>query len=446
MSAPRSPPRGDSPLGRRIALVAALVLLALRPNSAAGDDVSRTLLVHSRLVRGGKNVPRPNLGDLCDRAHLRRALKRHADTNKNIVIAVSNAANSPAFVEMTSWYVKDLKRTQTPYLFLAMTDEQCRGIEQIIVAVERAPRFSVPRCGVCKSGLPTKTPLQDHMMLMRLRYTLLRDTVHLGYNGFVSDIDIVFHANPFVYLDQLKEYAMTVMMEGLPVKVNSGVFFARGDAEPSGAERHVAKKILNDFVQRQAWPHAHPDEFVDKIYINFQDGVKRSMDDACQALGHSRSGLIEHATNDQDMLQDVLNSASASGFTESRVYRGLRQRLEHQRNNQSGVDKLEKESTRSEAVVRSDPWDSETARKTFGCYPRDGNPQMQWVEVRDGNHRVERLLAAPSWLVEGPGGGGHCFENRDLVPSAIRHCVGKNPKCLYPTRWRPGAWPEGEER
>jgi len=399
---------------------------------------------------GGNNASRPkNLGDLCDRAHLRHALHWHADANKNIVIAVSNAASSPAFVEMTSWYVKDLKRTQTPYLFLALTDEQCEGIEQIIVAAEeRAPHISKPRCGVCRTGLPTEIPLQDHMMLMRLRYTLLSDTVHLGYNGLVSDIDIIFHANPFVYLDQLKEYAMTVMMEGFPVKANSGVFFARGDTDPSGAERHVAKKILSDFVQRQAWPHEHPDEFIGKIYINFQDGVKRSMDDVCQAMGLSPSGLIEHATNDQDMLQDVLDSASASGFTESRVYRGLRQRLEQQRGNQSGVEKLGKESSQSQAVGRSDdlsklPIFSETARRTFGCYPRDGNPQMKWVELRDGDHQVERLLAAPTWLVEGPGGGSQCFENPDLVPSAIRHCVGKNPECLYPARWRPGAWPEG---
>ena len=386
---------------------------------------------------------RASLGDLCDRAKLKLALTWHADANKNIVIAVSNAAKSPAFVEMTRWYVKDLKRTRTPYLFLAMTDEQCEGIEQIIDEA-----LLTPRCGVCRTGLPTKTPLQDHMMLMRLRYKLLSDTVHLGYNGLVSDIDIVFHANPFVYLDQLKEYSMTVMMEGFPVKANSGVFFARGDADPNGVERHAAKKILSDFVRRQAWPHEHPDELVDKIYINFRDGVKRSMVDAGQAFGLSPSGLIEHATNDQDMLQDVLDSASASGFTESQVYRGLRQRLEQQRGNQSGVDKVQQESSQTRAVGRTDdlsklPIFSESASKEFGCYPRDGNAQMRWVEMRDGNHQIERLLAAPSWLVEGPGGGGHCFENPELAPSAMRHCVGKDPECLYPKRWRPGAWPEG---
>ena len=378
---------------------------------------------------------RASLGDLCDRPKLKLALTWHADANKNIVIAVSNGAKSPAFVEMTRWYVKDLKRTLTPYLFLAMTDEQCEGIERII----DESRLTPPRCGVCTTGLPTETPLQDHMTLMRLRYKLLSDVVHLGYNGLVSDIDIVFHANPFVYLDQLKEYAMTVMMEGFPVKANSGVFFARGDADPDGVKRHAAKKILSDFVKRQAWPHEHPDEFVDKIYINFHDGVKRSMVDAGRAFGLSPSGLIEHATNDHDMLQDVLDSASASGFTESRVYRGLRRRLEQQRGNQSGADKVEQESSQTRAVGRADPWDSESARKEFGCYPRDGDPQLRWVEMRAGYHRIERLLAAPSWLVEGPGGGGHCFENPELPPSAIRHCVGKDPGCLYPERWRPGA-------
>jgi hypothetical protein len=36
-----------------------------------------------------------------------------------------------------------------------------------------APHVSKPRCGVCKSGFPTKNQLNDPMMLMRLRYKLL---------------------------------------------------------------------------------------------------------------------------------------------------------------------------------------------------------------------------------------------------------------------------------
>ena len=168
------------------------------------------------------------------------------------------------------------------------------------------------------------------------------------------------------------------------------------------------------------------------------------------AFGDSESSLIQHVTDDQDMLQDVLDSASASGFSEGRVYRGLRMKLEEQQGNQSGADKIAHDSMETRAVVNTAdqkdiPDFSKTAGKEFGCYLERENveQQMQWVELRDGNHQVEKLLAAPSWLIQGPGGDQICFTNEELATSAIRHCVGKDPKCLYPKRWRPGAVPEG---
>ena len=45
---------------------------------------------------------------------------------------VSNAADTPAFVEMTRWYVRGMHRTHTPYLFMTMNDAQCQFIQQII--------------------------------------------------------------------------------------------------------------------------------------------------------------------------------------------------------------------------------------------------------------------------------------------------------------------------
>lgn len=50
-------------------------------------------------------------------------------------------------------------------------------------------------------------------MLQRLRYKLLYDTIRLGHNGLISDLDIVFHLNPFPFLDRLKTYAMTAWIE-----------------------------------------------------------------------------------------------------------------------------------------------------------------------------------------------------------------------------------------
>ena len=121
---------------------------------------------------------RASLGDLCERAHLKRALDRRADANKNIVLVVSNAAATPAFMEMTSWWVKDMQKTNTPYLFMTMSDEQCEAIEILIdealsggAARNRKLGRHMPRCGRCESGLPPKKDrMRDHMMLMRLRY------------------------------------------------------------------------------------------------------------------------------------------------------------------------------------------------------------------------------------------------------------------------------------
>ena len=44
---------------------------------------------------------RASLGDLCERAHLKRALDHRADANKNIVLAVSNAAGRLAVTKNT---------------------------------------------------------------------------------------------------------------------------------------------------------------------------------------------------------------------------------------------------------------------------------------------------------------------------------------------------------
>jgi hypothetical protein len=143
-----------------------------------------------------------------------------------------------------------------------------------------------------------------------------------------------------------------------------------------------------------------------KIFINY--GVmsaKQVAEELANKIGHSEPSLIQHVTDDQDMLQDVIDSASATGFVESRVYRGLRIKLEQMRGNESGVEMVALSSRLSKAVVHAadkseHPNFSETAGKVFGCYT---DAPMEWVELRHDHNPVERLLAAPTWLVEGPG-------------------------------------------
>ena len=83
--------RAPRPLLRRLHLLLALLLLATAP-SPVDAATSR----------------RPNLGDLCSpgNKHLHAALTARADVGKNIVLAVSNGNENPAFVEMTRWFVR----------------------------------------------------------------------------------------------------------------------------------------------------------------------------------------------------------------------------------------------------------------------------------------------------------------------------------------------------
>ena len=162
-----------------------------------------------------------------------------------------------------------------------------------------------------------------------------------------------------------------------------------------GNERHVAKKVLSDFVRRQAWPYEHTDEMHAKIFINY--GVmsaKQVAEELANKIGHSEPSLIQHVTDDQDMLQDVLDSASATGFVESRVYRALRIMLEQKRGNESGVEMVALSSRLSKAVVRAadkseHPNFSETAGKVFGCYT---DAPMEWVELRHEHHPVFTVM------------------------------------------------------
>jgi hypothetical protein len=44
----------------------------------------------------------------------------------------------------------------------------------------------------------------------------------------VSDLDVVFRANPFVALDQLKGFDVVSWMESTPIQANGGLNFVRG--------------------------------------------------------------------------------------------------------------------------------------------------------------------------------------------------------------------------
>jgi hypothetical protein len=46
--------------------------------------------------------------------------------------------------------------------------------------------------------------------------------------GMVSDLDVVFRANPFVALDQLKGFDVVSWMESTPIQANGGLNFVRG--------------------------------------------------------------------------------------------------------------------------------------------------------------------------------------------------------------------------
>jgi hypothetical protein len=135
------------------------------------------LLLGGRFLSAAETKSQENLGDLCESgsAALRAALFRRGDAGKNVVLAVSDAGAGASFVEMTKWFVRDLERTGTPYLFMTMRAEQCDAIQEVIREAlewtpsagptnatskwQRSPGNSAPRCGYC--GLGYKHMLSD---------------------------------------------------------------------------------------------------------------------------------------------------------------------------------------------------------------------------------------------------------------------------------------------
>ena len=529
-----------------VALISVFALSCARPAAAAGR--------------------RANLGDFCapgNSRHLRDALKARSDAGKNVVLAVSNGGDGAPFTEMTRWFVRDVERTGTPYLFMAMDEEQCDHIEDTIqeglawdppegwagpdprssskgfrrhrhrhrrralllshsnddndtsnsssgdtlvveegtddhlddaaVAVaagggrpshgsphpgsrlgatsrrsllqqnsqndatagkhhvarewHRSPGAEEPRCGYC--SLRYKNMVRDAMMLQRLRYKLLFDTIHLGHNGLISDLDIVFHENPFPYLDQLKKHAMSGWLEGMPLKANGGLFFARGDKDPkTGKNRLLARWVLGEFLRRQH-------EVFRDITVGWRkigEGVRppMPMEEVRQRFSDIPM-VIQHVTDDQDMIRDTMESATGAGIVEYQAYRGMRMRIsKDERGDDADTQRIGEEANLSPArdkIQHDDPdgWPdfSNTAGKTLRCYEvtRGASP---WVALTvPGTGVTETIVRAPDWLLRGPEHQCDHVGDMNLRPAAVVHCVGKKVECLYPAKFRPGAIPEG---
>lgn len=453
------------------------------------------LIAASSVRPGSAASRRPNLGDFCapgNSRHLLEALKHRSDGGKNVVLAVSNGGDSAAFHEMTEWWVRDVERTGTPYLFMAMDEAQCDKIEDNLEAGlkwdppegwadgaasrvtgsrralldgpkaaeehsrndwRRSPGASAPRCGYC--SLRYNNMVADHMMLQRLRYKLLFDVIHLGFNGLIADLDIVFHQNPFIYLDRLKPFAMSAWLEGLPVATNGGLFFARGDKDPkTGRDRVVARWVLGEFLRRQHEVFRNPEVGWKAIGDNLVP--KMSMEDVRSHYG-DKASFIQHVTDDQDMIRDALNSATGGGITEKAAYRGRTHELAlHTNHNATDAERIQREAHESPArdkVREKDPdWPdfSDTAVKELACYSHEEAGRTPgWVELSiPGTGVVEKIVRAPDWLLRGPPQPVECGGDarRGMRPAAVVHCVGKAPNCLYPEKWRPGAKPEGHVR
>jgi len=280
-----------------------------------------------------------------------------------------------------------------------------------------------------------------------MRYKLLLDIIHHGFNGLVSDLDIVFHGNPFTeYFDRLNHFAMASWVEMVPLKVNGGIFFARGDKDPQGQDRIVARWVLSEFVRRLHKAFRFPDEEIAKV-IAYRPDLTVETFKASNSFFEDPPYIVQHVTDDQDLMRDCLESASATGYFDLMAYRGLRERLEEERGNTTGVDLIQDQAWETRAVMHERyQWNhgewpdfKRTAGANFRCYV---SRQPPWVELSvPGTRHIERFVKAPDWLLRGqaPCKSG----DANLRPAVVQHCVGKEPSCLYPPMWRPGALPEG---
>lgn len=246
----------------------------------------------------------------------------------------------------------------------------------------------------------------------------------------------MYYENPFLYFDQLRRYAISGWFEAGPFRPNGGLFFARGDS--SSQIRKLARRVLHDFVRRQGEVFHDPEVGWRAIGqgvvpVMAMEEVRDKYPDV--------AFMIQHVTDDQDMLRDCLESAARAKRTEDLAYRGLRVRIAEGRSNNTDMNRIQSEPHALPTIfdlqsVSPEFWPdfSQTAGKTLGCYSSTSSGSVgSFVELSTGTKQGERILVAPEWLLRGP--QGSCDEH-SLRPAAVVHCVGKKPACLYPKAWR----------
>ena len=69
--------------------------------------------------------------------------------------------DAPEFVEMSSWFVRDMERTGTPYMFLAMDESQCDSVETMIENALAKDKDKYPDNLVNPNAAPVTDPAPE---------------------------------------------------------------------------------------------------------------------------------------------------------------------------------------------------------------------------------------------------------------------------------------------
>ena len=247
----------------------------------------------------------------------------------------------------------------------------------------------------------------------------------------ISDLDIVFRANPFVALDQLTEFDVVSWMESTPIQANGGLNFVRGwnggdggnggDGDGNGGggagdggdggdggrvgfrrPRHkVAEWMLAEFDRRQRQLLDDPSVGYTAENIGyFHPGLRPAEVQTLVNKFYGDAGMVQGCTDDQDMWQDVIDSAVNDAIITRKQFRAFRKVLENAMGNGAeGEEKVQNDAhsgyngfehplnfsyPTGYRVLNQMPELHRYARENFHCSADVSTAQLTWVNMSHG--------------------------------------------------------------
>ena len=193
---------------------------------------------------------------------LEKSIKSLADSNRNIYIAIVDYAYADV---ATNLYLTSFKRLSiTNYLFISLNAKGCdvldaRGINCFHYIGEFKEGLTSSTCRT--KGFHIKTNQRARIVL---------DSLRLGYNPFLVDLDIVFLTDPGPIVYPLGEQHDLVIQDDANGLINTGFYYAR----PTPLSLEFFTKAYN-FSQTKLAEQKNDQRIMRQILIEFFNDTLR---------------------------------------------------------------------------------------------------------------------------------------------------------------------------